>query len=182
MPELSPQFAILRGKTAPQLIVEHAREDATGIAFRAKHRGLYRARSWRDYANLVGRAATGLASIGVQRGDRVAIMGDASEDWAICDMAVQALGAISFGIYPTASVSEVEYQMNDAGASVFIAQNQEYVDKILAGVERLPELRSIVVIDASATYGYTHAKLMRFDDILAGAGDQIGRASCRERV
>ena len=41
------------------------------------------------------------------------------------------VGAIVCGIYPTASRSEVEYQMRDSGAAIFIAENQEYVDKIL---------------------------------------------------
>ena len=178
MRELSPRFAELRAKTAPQLIVEHARVKPGEIAFRSKHRGLYRERTWRDYANLVGRTARGLAALGVKRGDRVAIMGDATEEWAVCDMAVQALGAISFGIYPTASVSEVEYQMADAGASVFIAEDQEYIDKILASGDRLTELKSIVVIDASATYGYDHPKLKRMDDILAAAGPiEAGQAA-----
>ena len=74
-----------------------------------------------------------------RRGERVAIMGDACEEWMICDLAAQSLGAIVYGIYPTASASEVEYQMRDGGAVVFIAENQEYVDKILPFAERLPD-------------------------------------------
>ena len=81
------------------------------------------------------------AALGLGRGDRVAIMGDACEEWMICDLAAQSLGAIVYGIYPTASASEVEYQMRDGGAVVFIAENQEYVDKILPFADRLPELR-----------------------------------------
>ena len=59
----------------------------------------------------------------------------------ICDLAAQSLGAIVYGIYPTASASELEYQMRDGGAVMFIAENQEYVDKILPLADRLPELR-----------------------------------------
>ena len=168
--ELPPMFAALRAKTAPGLIAEHARDRATTVAFRAKHRGLYRERTWRDYANLVGRCALALKSLGLSAGDRVAIMGDASEYWMICDQAVQAAGAISFGIYPTASVSEVAYQMADAGATIFIAEDQEYVDKILGVADQLPALQAIVMIDASAMYAYQHPKLKRLDDLLAAAG------------
>ena len=163
-------FAELRAKTAPGLIAEHARTKPVTVAFRAKHRGLYRERTWLDYANDVGRHAVALQGLGLRKGDRVAIMGDASADWMICDMAVQAAGAISFGIYPTASVSEVAYQMADAGASIFIAEDQEYVDKILGVVDQLPALRWIVMIDATAMYAYQHPKLKRLDDLLATAG------------
>ena len=164
----------LRRTTAPQLLVDHARAKPSAVAFRSKHLGLYRERSWRDYANLVGRCATGLQKLGVERGQRVAIMGDASEDWMVADLAIQSLGAISFGIYPTASVSEVEYQMRDAGASVFIAEDQEYVDKILGVADRLPGLRWIVVIDPTAVHAYDHPKLKRMDDVLAAAGPLDG--------
>ena len=70
-------------------------------------------------------------TLGLSAGERVAIMGDACEEWMICDLAAQSLGAIVYGIYPTASIAEVEYQMRDGGASIFIAGDQEYVDKIL---------------------------------------------------
>ena len=76
----------------------------------------------------------------------------------ICDLAAQSLGAIVYGIYPTASVSEVEFQMNDGGAAVFIAEDQEYVDKILPVADRLPDLRHIVVIDDCAMFDYRHPR------------------------
>src|SRR5262249_32040559 len=119
----------LRRKTAPLLLCERARTMPDAVAFRAKHLGLYRERRWRDYAALVARAARAFAGLGLAHGERVAIMGDACEEWPICDLAAQSLGAIVYGIYPTAAASEVEYQMRDGGAVMFIAENQEYVDK-----------------------------------------------------
>ena len=170
MRDVSATFARLRASTAPQLIAEHARSKPDTVAYRSKHLGLYRERSWRDYANMVGRAAKGFGTLGVSRGDRVAIMGDATEEWAICDQAMQALGAISFGIYPTASAAEVEYQMHDSGASIFIAEDQEYVDRILGIVDRLPQLRWIIVIDGSAMFAYRHDKLRLLDDVVSAGG------------
>jgi len=140
-------------------------------AFRSKHLGLYGARSWRDYATLVAHAARALESLGLRRGERVAIMGDVCEEWAICDLAAQSLGAIVYGIYPTASASEIEYQMRDGGAALFIAENQEYVDKILQVADRLPDLNWIVVVDETAMFGYAHRKLRRYHDLLAAAGE-----------
>src|SRR5262245_64384533 len=146
----------LRRKTAPRLLCERARATPDAIAFRSKHLGLYRERRWRDYATLVARAANAFTALGLAAGDRVAIMGDVCEEWMLCDLAAQSLGAITYGIYPTASPAEVEYQMRDGGASIFIAENQEYVDKILSIVDRLPDLRAIVVIDDSALFSSAH--------------------------
>ena len=101
----------------------------------------------------------GLESLGLRTGERVAIMGDACEEWLVCDLAAQALGAIVYGIYPTASAAEVEYQMRDGGATIFIAEDQEYVDRILPLIDPLPDLRDIVVVDDSAMFAYPHDKL-----------------------
>lgn len=139
------------------------------VAFRSKHFGLYRERRWSDYAALVARAAVALKGLGVVRGERVAIMGDVCEEWMICDLAAQSLGAIVYGIYPTASAAEVDYQMRDGGACVFIAEDQEYVDRILPIADRLPDLRTIVVLDGSAMFGYEHAKLRRFSELMENA-------------
>ncbi len=159
----------LRRTTAPHLLCERARSTPDSVAFRSKHFGIYRERRWRDYAVLVARATYALQSLGIVRGERVAIMGDVCEEWMICDLAAQSLGVIVYGIYPTASAKEVDYQMRDGGACVFIAEDQEYVDRILPIADQLPDLRAIVVLDDSAMFGYEHAKLHRFSELLAAA-------------
>ena len=164
---LAARRAELAAKTAPLLLAERARATPAAVAYRAKKLGLYRERTFRDYAALVGRLAAGLAKLGLARGERVAIMGDPCEEWLIGDLAAQALGAITYGVYPTASVAEVEYQMADGGASIFVAENQEYVDKILPIADRLPRLRWVVVIDTRAMFAYDHPRLRSFERLLA---------------
>src|SRR6476620_6985714 len=156
----------LRRTTALHLLCERARSTPDSVAFRSKHLGIYRERTWSDYARLVAHHAHALKSIGLDRGDRAAIMGDVCEEWLLCDLAVQSLGVIGYRIFPAASPAGVGYQMRDGGASVFIAENQEYVDKILPIADRLPDLKAIVVIDDSAMFGYTHPKLRRLRDLL----------------
>ena len=92
----------LRRTTAPALLCERARSTPDDVAFRSKHLGLYRERTFRDYALLVSQTAQAFAALGVTKGERVAIMGDVCEEWLICDLAAQSLGAIVYGIYPTA--------------------------------------------------------------------------------
>jgi long-chain acyl-CoA synthetase len=156
----------LRRMTAPQLLSERARAMPDGVAFRSKHRGIYRERSWRDYASLVARCALGFRALGLAPGDRIAIMGDPCEEWMIADLAGQTVGAVTYGIYPTSSVSELKFLMHDGAATMFIAEDQEYVDKILAVLDQLPQLEWIVVIDPSAMFGYAHPKLKRYADVL----------------
>jgi long-chain acyl-CoA synthetase len=161
----------LARSNALTLLAHHARARPTTVAFRSKHLGLYRERTWRDYAALVGRAALGLMRLGLARGERVAIMGDPCEEWMIADLAAQAVGALTYGVYPTASLSEVEYQLRDGGATIFIAEDQEYVDKVLPLVDALPALRWIVVVDTSAMFTYAHPRIRGWDAVLGEAGE-----------
>ncbi len=161
----------LRMKNAPLLLAERARREPEGVAYRAKRLGLYHERTWCEYARLVARCARGFSALGLAPGERVAIMGDACEEWMIADLGAQAAGGVTYGIYPTASAAEIEYQMRDGGASIFVAEDQEYVDKILPIANALPGLRAIVVIDDSAMFAYDGPRLKRFADVLElGAG------------
>src|SRR5438034_1142318 len=163
----------LRTKSVPLLLLERSRSDPSGIAYRTKHLGLYRERTWAEYAALVGRCALGFKALGLRPGERIAIMADACEEWMIADLGAQAAGAITYGIYPTASPAEVEYQMRDGGATIFIAESQEYVDKILPIAEQLPALRGIVVIDDAAMFAYAPEKFTTFDSLI-GSADGAG--------
>ncbi|MBO0743210.1 MAG: AMP-binding protein, partial [Hyphomicrobiaceae bacterium] len=157
--------------TAPALLLQRARQRPDEVVFRAKQLGIYRERTWRDYAQMVARTAKALTVEGLRAGDRVAIMADACEEWLICDQAAQALGAIVYGIYPTASPQEIEYQMRDGGAVLFIAEDQEYVDRILPLVDRLPALRRIIVIDDRALFAFSHDKLATYKALFESGGE-----------
>lgn len=165
----------LRMQTIPGQLAVKAQESPGAVAYRAKIRGVYRERTWSDFRRLVSEFAFGLRSLGLRKGDRVAIMGDCCEGWTIADLATQATGAISYGIYPTASISEVRYQVENAGAVLFIAEDQEHVDKILSIIDELPQLRWVIVIDTTGIFAYDHPKLVTFEKILA-----LGCADARQ--
>jgi long-chain acyl-CoA synthetase len=161
---------------APGLLARRARQDPRAVAFRTKHLGLYEERTWGEYADLVARCARGLEELGARNGDRVAILGDPCKEWGVCDLATQALGAISYGIYPTAPSSEVESLLLDGGASVCVAQSREFVDKILPLLDRLPALKAVVVIDPAAMFGSEKEKLLAFDQLVAQGEERLRAA------
>ena len=157
----------LRGTTVPGLLCERARNTPEDIAYQAKRLGIYQPRTWEDLAGSVAQAAQAFQALGLVAGDRVAIMGDPCEEWAVTDLAAQALGCLTYGIYPTASLDEVTYQMKDGGAVLFVAEDQEYVDKILEVADQLEMLRHIIVIDATALFAYEDTRLLTFADTVA---------------
>ncbi len=160
------EYERLRRMTAPALLCARARAEPEAVAHRVKRLGLYRERSWRAYAEAVARTAAAFERLGLKPGERVALMGDPCEEWAICDLAAQALGSVTYGIYPTASAEELVYQMRDGGAVLFVAEDQEYVDKILAVASDLPALRHIIVIDDAAMFAYDDPRLERYQRLV----------------
>jgi len=56
-------------------------------------------------------------------------------------------------------MQELEYQMRDGGASIFVAEDQEYLDKVMPLLDRLPALRHIVIIDPDTPQAYHWSRL-----------------------
>src|SRR6267142_1693418 len=161
-------FDALRASTLPGLLVERARRRPDRVAFRAKALGVWRETTWRELAERVGATALGLArECAVARGETVAIIGDPCPEWAIADLAVQALGAVSYGVYPTSSPSEVRYLLQHGGATVVVVEDQEHLDKTLAVLDECPAVRAVLVVDTRALFTYRHPRVRPFREVEA---------------
>jgi long-chain acyl-CoA synthetase len=160
--------------TIPGLLFRVAIERTGQAALRVKRRGVFHEIKWPELADQVTAIARGLMALGVQSGDRVAIVGEPSPEWLLADFAVQCLGAISFGLYPTSARNEAEYVLRHAGASLLIAEDQEHVDKVLPILDRLPLLRKLVVIDDSNMFGYRQKALLSLSELIA-LGNEVSK-------
>ena len=161
-------FSRLRASTIPGLLVERARARPARVAFRAKELGVYRETTWAALAARVAAVAQGLAArFGVGRGSTVAILGDPCPEWTIADLAAQALGAVTYGIYPTSAPGEVRYLLEHGGACVVIVEDQEHLDKTLAVLDDAPGVRGVIVVDTRALFMYRSTRVHRFADIEA---------------
>ncbi|MBW1703346.1 MAG: AMP-binding protein, partial [Deltaproteobacteria bacterium] len=157
--------SILQGKSIPMFFLDRFEQRPNSTAFRYKDLGIYKEVTWRNYWRQVEEFCLGLIELGLEHGDRVGIMGDPCAEWLYADLAVLSAGAISFGIYSTSSPEETRYTVERTKAKFFIAEDQEYVDKILPSIDRFPFLLKIIVADTRATFMYRHPKLMSFLDV-----------------
>nr|WP_249420614.1 AMP-binding protein [Rhabdothermincola salaria] len=132
--------------TLPAVLVRRARETPNGLALRKKQLGRWKSYTWRGYAERTAVAAAGLEKLGVGPGDRVAVLSENRPAWVFVDLAVQALGGVTVGIYPTSPAAELEYLLDHSGATVLVAEDEEQVDKYLEIRDRLPGLTKVVVL------------------------------------
>jgi long-chain acyl-CoA synthetase len=153
--------------TLPARLLELAQEQPKAIALRRKHWGRWQETTWAGYAARVAEVASGLVSLGVGTGSRVAIHAENRPEWTIADLAVQGLGAVSVGIYPTSPSAEVEYLLAHAEVEVLITEDEEQLDKVLAIRDQLPALKHIVVIDPR---GVKSSDVLVFDSLPVADG------------
>jgi long-chain acyl-CoA synthetase len=134
-------------ESLPSIVLRRARTTPDRVAIREKDRGRWTTYTWADYAARLTSVARGLAELGVTEGDRVAVHSENTPPWLFSDLATQALGAITVGIYPTSPAAEVEYLLGHSEAKVLIAEDEEQLDKAMEVRSRLPALQRIVVVD-----------------------------------
>jgi long-chain acyl-CoA synthetase len=161
-------------ETLPQLLFEHARRTPNKIALRERSYGIWQALTWREYAEHVKHFALGLIQLGLQPSETVAIVGDNRPEWVITELAAQAAGARSIGLYQDAVVSEMLYIFHHADVSFVVVEDQEQVDKVL---EMWPELQSpasagknvrkVIYYDPKGLRNYTEECLLPFTEVEA---------------
>ena len=102
--------------------------------------------SWNELRDQVGRIAGGLASLGVGKGDTVALMLNNRPEFIPIDMGAVALGAVPFSIYQTSSPEQIQYVCSDAGAKVAVVESAFLATFEKARAE-LPEIETLIVVD-----------------------------------
>jgi long-chain acyl-CoA synthetase len=99
--------------------------------------------STRDWFDRVRDVALGLASLGVGRGDRVAIVSESRPEWLVADLAILTLGAVTVPIYPTLTAQQACYIAKDAGARLAFVSTAEQLEKLKAVRHELPSLETM---------------------------------------
>jgi long-chain acyl-CoA synthetase len=108
--------------------------------------------TWSELLQRVDALAGGLAKLGVQRGDCVAIMLSNRPEFHIADLAAVTLGATPFSIYVTYPPAEIEYLCSDSSAKLAIVE-QAFLPVVLEARKSLPALEHVIVVDGDAPDG-----------------------------
>src|SRR5271170_5573881 len=105
--------------------------------------------TWSELRERVDALAGGLAKLGVQRGDTLALMLSNRPEFHLCDLAAMMLGATPFSIYNTYTPEQIQYVASDAEAKVLICE-QQYLPQVREARKQLPDLDYVVVVDGEA--------------------------------
>jgi long-subunit acyl-CoA synthetase (AMP-forming) len=108
--------------------------------------------TWGELRERVDALAGGLAKLGVERGDTVALMLSNRPEFHLCDLAAMMLGATPFSLYTTYTAEQIRYLIDDADAKVLICE-QQFLPQVREARRELPGLEYVVVVDGKAPLG-----------------------------
>lgn len=107
-------------------------------------------------ANMLGRArriALGLYSLGLRRGDRVALLSESCVEWVLADQGCILMGAVTVPIYPTLSADQVKYIIDDCSARAIFVSTREKLSELKATLKECPSIENVIIFDAVAEAG-----------------------------
>lgn len=162
----------MKRETIPQCLLANASQMPHKTAMREKKLGIWAERSWNQIAEEVKALSIGLKELGFQRGDKLAIIGDNRPEWILAEVAVQAIGGISVGLYQDSLPKEIAYVLNHCDAKIVVVEDQEQVDKLLEIEALLSHVQKIVYYKDKGMRGYDHPVLSPFREI-----QELGRQS-----
>jgi long-chain acyl-CoA synthetase len=133
--------------TLNQLFFDAADRFKKPNALQYKKDGSYRPISHAEILERVRHLARGLSSLGIRRGDRVAILSENRPEWAIADFACLTGGMTDVPIYPTIPAEQIAYILKDSGAAAIFVSNQVQAEKIRQIRSQLPALKAVIGFD-----------------------------------
>jgi long-chain acyl-CoA synthetase len=107
-------------------------------------------RSFAEVLEIVRPLALGLVELGVEKGDRVSILGNTRPEWTYFDFAALSIGATVVPIYQTNSPEECRYVLENSDAKIVVVEDAEQLQKIRQVRSALPQLEQVVLMSGEA--------------------------------
>ena len=158
-------------RSLPAMFFEVARGRGARPFLWAKAGGAYQPVSWSEAAHAVRGLAGGLVALGIQPGDRVALVAENRPEWVVADLAIMSAGAITVPAYVTNTVEDHRHILGNSGARAAIVSTAALAARVIPAAAQVPSVGAIVAIEEveeSAASLPVHA----WRDMLANGADQ----------
>jgi long-chain acyl-CoA synthetase len=110
----------------------------------AKGEGEWRSISWAEAARQVASLAVSLKNIGLQPGDRVALVSENRPEWLISDLAIMAAGCVTVPTYTTNTTRDHAHVLGNSGARAVIVSNQKLAKNLIPAVLTSSECHHVI--------------------------------------
>ncbi|MGB0934153.1 MAG: AMP-dependent synthetase/ligase [Lishizhenia sp.] len=117
------------------------------IMFSTKVNGVWNAVSTKSFIEEANALSKGLIKLGVESGDKIAMVSPNRVEWNVMDIAIQQVGAIGVPIYPNISLKDYTFIFNDAGIKMCFTGSEELYEKIDSIKKDIPTLDKTYCFD-----------------------------------
>ena len=123
--------------------------------------------SWKHFSNKVLKLAHAMAEIGVEPGDRIGVYSENMAEYLITDFAAYSNRAVMVPMYATASISQVEYIVNDAHTNIVFVGEQYQYNQAYKVLTESNVLKQLIIFDSKVVLNRDDETSMYFEDFLA---------------
>lgn len=127
--------------TLASMILDRLARSPDAIGMHWREGTTWRTKRWGDCEHEIAATAEALRALGVEKGDRVAILGNPHPRWLSADFATLCLGAVTVGIYPTLRPEAVRHQLVHSGAKVLLVDEPAVLERLAVVIKDCSELR-----------------------------------------
>ncbi len=164
-------------RNLPAMFFEIARQRAARGFLWAKRDGHYRPLSWTEAADAVSRLARGLAILGIEPGDRIALVSENRPEWVVADLAIMSAGAVTVPAYITNTIEDNRHILGNSGARAVIVSNEALAARVIPAALQVPSVRAVVTMEPTAD-APANLDLRSWAEVLA-LGEERGDAAAQ---
>ncbi|MNX15844.1 Long-chain-fatty-acid--CoA ligase FadD15 [compost metagenome] len=138
----------------------------------AKINGTWKSWTWAQVDHKVRSLSAALVELGIQPGERVALLSENRPEWVWTDLAILMTGAVNVPIYPTLTAKQLAFILNDCQAKVAFASTSAQLAKLKEAAAEVPSLELLVHFDSKETAG-SFEGARSLDELLALGEDRL---------
>ncbi|MCX7678548.1 MAG: long-chain fatty acid--CoA ligase [Spirochaetes bacterium] len=112
-----------------------------------KKEGVYTPISWNEMNSMIRKLGAYLISIGIKKGDKVAIFSPNRYEWWVADQAILGIGAVNVPIYATNSAEEAQYVLDHSESKVCFVATEDHLDRVLKVKSKCKKLKHLIIFD-----------------------------------
>jgi long-chain acyl-CoA synthetase len=157
---------ITKDLTLPKLLVRQCEKFGDDkVAMREKEYGIWRPITWKGYLEHVKYITLGMVALGLERDDKVIMIGDNRPQALWTEMAAMCAGGVGVWLFQDCLMDEVKYIVDHSDSKFLVAEGQEEVDKALAIRDECPKLKRIIWDDPKGLRHYDDPMLVSLDEV-----------------
>jgi long-chain acyl-CoA synthetase len=151
--------------TLPKMFLQRVNVLGDKVAMRKKRFGIWQEYTWQQSLEQVRDLCLGLVSLGLQHGEKVAIIGENDPEFYWAEIAAWSAGGTTIAIFTDANLTELGYVLDNSDAVFLFAHDQEQCDKALALREKIPNIRKVIYWDEKGLWHYNEPWLMSYEQL-----------------